>query len=84
MSLMQFLGALLGAWAAGVAWGPLTTGVQYAVTVPGDGYSQAGALAAETLITFLLVFTIFVCVNKPKHRAARPDSLPAPSSRSWS
>ncbi len=64
--LVQFLGALLGAWAAGVAWGPLTTGVQYAVTVPGDGYSQAGALAAETLITFLLVFTIFICVNKPR------------------
>lgn len=63
---VQFLGALLGAWAAGVAWGPLTTGVQYAVTVPGEGYSQAGALAAETLITFLLVFTIFVCVNKPR------------------
>jgi hypothetical protein len=40
--------------------------VQYAATVPGDGYSWAGALAAETFITFLLVFTIFVCVNKPR------------------
>ena len=64
--LVQFLGALLGAWVAGLAWGSLTTGVQYAVTVPGEGYSQAGALAAETLITFLLVFTIFICVNKPR------------------
>lgn len=62
----QFAGALLGAYAAGVAWGPLTTGVQYAATVPGDGYNQAGAFVAETCITFLLVFTIFVCVNKPK------------------
>jgi aquaporin Z len=64
--VMQFLGAFVGAYAAGVAWGHLTTGVQYAATVPGDGYTWAGALAAETLITFLLVFLIFVCVNKPK------------------
>lgn len=64
--VMQFLGAFVGAYAAGVAWGPLTTGVQYAATVPGDGYTWAGALAAETAITFLLVFLIFVCVNKPK------------------
>lgn len=64
--VMQFLGAFVGAYAAGLAWGPLTTGVQFAATVPGDGYTWAGALAAETFITFLLVFTIFVCVNKPK------------------
>jgi aquaporin Z len=64
--IVQFAGALLGAYAAGVAWGPLTRGVQYAATVPGEGYSWAGALAAETAITFLLVFTIFVCVNKPR------------------
>lgn len=64
--VLQFLGAFAGAYAAGVAWGHLTTGVQYAATVPGAGYSWAGALAAETFITFLLVFTIFVCVNKPK------------------
>jgi len=64
--LVQFLGALAGAYAAGVAWGPLTTGVEYAVTVPGAGYSWAGVLAAEAFITFLLAFTIFVCVNKPR------------------
>jgi aquaporin Z len=64
--VVQFLGALAGAYAAGLAWGPLTTGVQYAVTVPGEGYTWAGALAAEIAITFLLVFTIFVCVNKPR------------------
>jgi aquaporin Z len=62
----QFAGAFVGAYAAGVAWGPLTVGVQYGATVPGDGYSAAGAFAAEILITFLLVFTIFVCVNKPR------------------
>jgi aquaporin Z len=62
----QFAGAFAGAYAAGVAWGPLTAGVDYAITVPGPHYHWAGALAAETLITFLLVFTIFVCVNKPR------------------
>jgi MIP family channel proteins len=62
----QIAGALAGAWAAGVAWGKLTSAVQYAATVPGDGFSASAALAAETFITFLLVFTIFVCVNKPR------------------
>jgi aquaporin Z len=65
-TVVQFLGALAGAYAAGLAWGPLTTGVQYAVTVPGEGYNAFGAMVAEAFITFLLVFTIFVCVNKPK------------------
>ena len=65
-AVLQCAGALLGTYAAGVAWGPLTTGVQYAATVPGEGYPWAGVLAAEILITFLLVFTIFVCVNKPR------------------
>ncbi|HET7694432.1 MAG TPA: aquaporin [Vicinamibacterales bacterium] len=62
----QFAGAFAGAYAAGLAWGRLTSGIQYAATVPGAGYTQAGAFAAETFITFLLVFTIFVCVNKPR------------------
>jgi len=65
-AVVQCLGAIAGAFAAGVAWGPLTTGVQYAATVPGQGYTVAGALVAETAITFLLVFTIFICVNKPR------------------
>jgi aquaporin Z len=65
--VVQFAGALVGAYAAGLAWGKLVSaGVQYAATVPGPGYSDAGALAAETAITFLLVFTIFVCINKPR------------------
>src|SRR4029077_19894407 len=47
----QFARGLIRAYAAGLAWGSLTHGVQYAATVPGDGYSWAGALAAETAIT---------------------------------
>src|SRR4029078_5859077 len=52
-AVVQCLGAIAGAFAAGVAWGPLTTGVQYAATVPGQGYTVAGALVAETAIPFL-------------------------------
>ncbi len=63
--IAQFAGALVGAFAAGLAWRELTPAIQYAVTIPGDGYSTLFALVAETIITFLLVFTIFVCVNKP-------------------
>src|SRR5438552_9738901 len=55
---MQFLGALAGAYAAGVAWGGLTRSVQFAATVPGTGYSWAVALVAEAASTFLLVFLI--------------------------
>jgi len=62
----QFAGALVGAYGAGLAWGPLTAGVHYAATVPGEGFSVAGAFAGEILITFLVVFTIFVCLNKPR------------------
>jgi len=63
----QFVGAFVGAYAAGLAWGHLVTaGVQYATTVPGQGYSVTEALLAEAAMTFLLVFTIFVCTNKPK------------------
>ena len=62
----QFAGALAGTVAAGLAWRELTPAVQYAATTPGDGYPAWGALVAETAITFLLVFTIFVCVNLPR------------------
>jgi aquaporin Z len=62
----QILGAFAGAALAGLAFHDLTRGVRWAVTVPGDGYSPLTALAAEAAMTFLLVFTIFVCVNKPR------------------
>jgi aquaporin Z len=64
-AVMQFLGAFAGAYAAGVAWGGLTSAVRYGATVPGDGYTWPVALAAETAVTFLLVLLIVVCVNRP-------------------
>jgi aquaporin Z len=68
--LAQFAGALAGALAAGLVWREMTPAIQYAATTPGEGYSAMTALIGETVITFLLVFTIFVCVNKP-HLAPR-------------
>jgi aquaporin Z len=62
----QFAGAVIGTAAAGFAFGDLVRSVQYAATVPGEGWGAAGALVAEAIITFLLAFTIFICVNKPK------------------
>ena len=61
----QVLGAIAGVAAAAALWGDLARSVQYAATAPGAGWTWAGALAAETLATFALVFLIFVCVNKP-------------------
>jgi aquaporin Z len=62
----QFLGAVLGTAAAAIAWPDLVRSVQFAATVPGPGWGSAGALVAEAIITFLLAFTIFICVNKPR------------------
>lgn len=64
--IAQVAGAIVGTAAAALAWGDLARGVQYAATVPGAGWGWPGALVAEALITFLLAFTIFVCVNKPR------------------
>jgi aquaporin Z len=61
----QVIGAFAGTAAAGLAWGDLARSVQYAATAPGDGWTWLGALLAEALSTFALVFVIFVCVNKP-------------------
>ncbi|HVL66796.1 MAG TPA: aquaporin [Vicinamibacterales bacterium] len=61
----QVGGALLGVALAALAWGEMARSVRYAATAPGDGWTWTGALVAETLATFALVFLIFVCINKP-------------------
>ena len=61
----QTAGAFAGVALAALVWGDLARSVQLAATVPGDGWTWAGALAAESACTFALVFLIFVCVNKP-------------------
>lgn len=61
----QVAGAIVGVAAAAVLLGDLARSVQFAATAPGDGWTWIGALIAEALATFALVFLIFVCVNKP-------------------
>ena len=61
----QVSGAFLGVGVAALLFPDLMRSVQYAATAPGEGWTWAGALAAEIICTFLLVFLIFVCVNKP-------------------
>jgi aquaporin Z len=62
----QFAGAIIGVAAAGAAWGDLVRSVQYAATSPGEGWQWIGAFLAEAISTFLLAFTIFICINKPR------------------
>lgn len=62
----QVAGAFAGVALAALLWGDLARSVQYAVTLPGDGWTWVGALVAETASTFALAFLIFVCVNKPR------------------
>jgi aquaporin Z len=64
--IAQFLGAMLGVAAAAAAWPELVRSVQFAATMPGDGWRWTGAFVAETIATFLLAITIFVCINKPR------------------
>jgi aquaporin Z len=64
--LAQFAGATLGVAAAAAAWPALMRSVQFAATTPGEGWRWAGAFVTEAIATFLLAFTIFVCINKPR------------------
>jgi aquaporin Z len=61
----QTIGAFAGTAAAAFVWGDLARSIQYAATAPGDGWTWLGALVAEALCTFALVFLILVCVDKP-------------------
>jgi len=61
----QLLGAFAGTAAAALVWRDLARSIQFAATSPGAGWTWGGALVAEGLCTFALVFLVFVCVNKP-------------------
>ena len=69
-AIAQFTGAIVGVAAAAAAWPELVRSVQFAATTPGEGWGWTGAFVAEAVATFLLAFTIFVCVNKPRIAAA--------------
>ena len=64
--IVQFAGAVVGVAAAAFAFGDLVRSVQFGVTTPGEGWQWAGAFLAEAISTFLLAFTIFICINKPR------------------
>lgn len=63
--LAQTAGAFAGVGLASALFPDLMRSVQFAATLPGDGFSWPGALAAEVGCTFALVLLIFFCVNKP-------------------
>ena len=65
-AIAQFAGAIVGVAAVTAAWPDLVRSVQFAATTPGEGWRWTGAFIAEAVITFLLAFTIFVCINKPR------------------
>ena len=65
----QFLGALGGAFLLAVVWGTHAASVHDGVTAPGAGYPLWLVFLAELLLTFLLVFLIFVFVSS--HRLMR-------------
>lgn len=65
----QLLGALVGAFLLVLAWRGQAASVQDGVTAPGVGYPLWLVFLAEMMLTFLLVFLIFVFVSS--HRLMR-------------
>lgn len=61
----QVCGAIVGALAALLAWGRHATGVRVGATVPALG-GPAAALAAEAVMTFLLVTLVLEFVDRPR------------------
>jgi aquaporin Z len=59
----QFLGAILGEVILVLAWGSYAASVHNGMTLPGAGYPLWLVFLAETIMTFLLVFLIFVFVS---------------------
>ncbi|MDR3415607.1 MAG: aquaporin [Nevskia sp.] len=68
----QVLGAVLGVYIVATVGGTAARSIQLGLTLPGDGYSVAVALAAETLITFMLVFLILYCVSNQRFARRTP------------
>jgi CRP-like cAMP-binding protein len=68
----QLLGAILGVYIVASLAGPAAWSVQLGLTLPGTGYSVAYAFAAETLITFLLVYLIIYCVGNRRFSRRTP------------
>ena len=62
----QTAGAFAGVALAAALFPELMRSVQYAATLPGDGYTWRSALPVEIVSTFALAFLVFVCVNTPR------------------
>jgi aquaporin Z len=73
--LAQCSGGLLGAaWL--LVWGQIGRSIEFGVTAPGAGVSLWGALAGETVITFILVLTIFITAAHVRTRRFTPWTMP--------
>jgi aquaporin Z len=68
-ALAQFVGAVLGVFAASALFGPQLAhqSVRYAVTLPGE-YGSAGAFAAELVISFGLAAAVLRSANDARTR----------------
>jgi len=73
--LAQFVGALLGSIPL-VLWGPLGRSINFAATVPGNGYTTLTVLLGEVLTTFCLVTAL--CIFLAFHRLRRYTPLMIP------
>jgi aquaporin Z len=73
--LAQISGGILGALFLFV-WGTLGRSVAFGVTEPGHGMPLWGALAGETMITFVLILTIFITAAHMQTRRFTPWTMP--------
>jgi len=68
----QTIGALLGVGIAALLAGEAVRGVQFGITLPGEGYSVTTAFFAEIVITAALVGLILFCVNNQRFARYTP------------
>lgn len=65
-AIAQTIGAVVGVGAVRFVAGDLATAVDLGMTRPGAGISRIAACGYESAITFLLMFLILTCLNRPK------------------
>ena len=70
--LAQICGALLGVGIAALLASDAVRGVQFGITLPGDGFSVTHAFLAEIAITAALVGLILFCVNNQRFARYTP------------
>lgn len=73
--LAQLTGAVIGCIPL-LFWGQMGRSIQFAVTIPGEGYTMQEALIGEVITTFTMVLLLIVFIGFKQIRAFTPAIFP--------